>query len=281
MKSNTPSPWALPAIAASLALAACGGGREPPPAATAASPADRASAEMTWARAALERNPALEVLAADPATGVFTVRDRPSGEVRTVNVAELAAVPVAMLAKPSAEPPATVAVPAEAASVADGAVSAETPEAPAGAEPELNYTVERSGGQVRVSGPGVSIVSATGPAAATTAVESGPRTVDPIICDGERVMQINDRRVVVTGDAITAKNGCQLHLTNSRVTATGTGIVIRDATVHVTNSTIEGGTASFDAGAGARVFLQGATMKGPTRRDERAEVREQGNNQWQ
>jgi hypothetical protein len=185
-----------------------------------------------------------------------------------------------MLAARPAEPAATVEVPAEAAAVAGGAVSAETPGAPAGAEPELNYTVERSGGQVRVSGPGVSIVSATGPAATTAAAESGPRTVDPIICDGERVMQINDRRVVVTGDAITAKNGCQLHLTNSRVTATGTGIVIRDATVHVTNSTIEGGTASFDAGAGARVFLQGATMKGPTRRDERAQVHEQGNNQW-
>ncbi|HET9338369.1 MAG TPA: hypothetical protein VFQ55_05180, partial [Casimicrobiaceae bacterium] len=102
MKSNTLSPWALPAIAASLALSACGGGREPPPAATAANPAAGASAEMSWARAALERNPALEVLAADPATGVFTVRDRASGEVRTVNVAELAAAPVAMLATPSA-----------------------------------------------------------------------------------------------------------------------------------------------------------------------------------
>ena len=131
-----------------------------------------------------------------------------------------------------------------------------------------------------MSGPGVSIVSATGPAAASAAAETGPRTVDPIICEGERVMQLNDRRVDVTGDAITARGGCQLHITNSRITATGTGVVIRDATVHITNSTVEGGTASFDAGRGARVFLQGATMKGATRRGEGAEIHEQGNNQW-
>ena len=102
---------------------------------------------------------------------------------------------------------------------------------------------------MRVSGPGVSIVSAAVPAAASSAAEAGPRAVDPIICDGERVMQVNNRRVVVTGDAITARNGCQLHIINSRITGTETGVVIRDATVHITNSTIEGGTVSFDAGA--------------------------------
>jgi hypothetical protein len=268
---------ALLAAAAAISLAGCGGKREAPAAAPPAVAGDLASAraaappEMAWARAALERNPNLEVMAADPSTGVFTVRDRASGEIRTARVAELAAVPVALLAE---------AAPEEAVA-AEPAAQVSPEEAAAAAEPALNYTVERTGGQVRVSGPGVSIVSATGPAAATAAAETGPRTVDPIICDGERVMQVNDRRVVVTGDAITAKNGCQLHITNSRVTATGTAVVIRDATVHITNSTVEGGTASFDAGPGAKVFLQGATMKGTTRRDEDAEVHEQGNNQWQ
>ena len=46
--------------------------------------------------------------------------------------------------------------------------------------------------------------------------------------------------------------------------------------MHITNSEIEGARASFDAGPGAKVFLQGATLKGATRRDERAEVQEQG-----
>jgi len=259
---------ALLAAAVAISLGGCAEKREAP--GDLASARAAAAPEMAWARAALERNPNLEVMAADPAAGVFTVRDRASGEIRAAKVAELAAVPVAMLAE--AAPEETVA--------AEPAAPAAPAEEAAAAESGLNYTVERTGGQVRVSGPGVSIVSATGPAAAAPASESGPRTVDPIICDGERVMQVNDRRVVVTGDAITAKNGCQLHITNSRVTATGTAVVIRDATVHITNTTVEGGTASFDAGPGAKVFLQGATMKGPTRRDEDAEVHEQGNNQW-
>ncbi len=258
------------ALGAACALAGCG--QDPagpaPPGNTAAA-TTKAPAEMGWARAALDRNPALEVLATDTEAGVFTVRDRASGEVRTVKLAELAAVPVAMLA----------AVPEETDRIAEIPPPATEATTPGSEEPEFNYTVERAGGKVRVSGPGVSIVSAAGPAAATAKAESGPRRVDPIICDGERVLQLNDRRLDVTGDAITAENGCQLHITNSRIKATGTAVVIRNATVHVTNSTIEG-AASFDAGPGAKVFLQGATLKGATRRDESAEVHEQGNNQW-
>ena len=151
----------------------------------------------------------------------------------------------------------------------------------AAATPSLDYTVERSGDQVRVSGPGLSIVSAGTAAAATGKADAGPKTVDPIICEGPRMMQLNDRQISVDGDAITARGGCELHITNSRIVATGTGVVVRDATVHITNSEIEGARASFDAGPGAKVFLQGATLKGTTRRDERAEVQEQGGNRWQ
>jgi hypothetical protein len=162
-----------------------------------------------------------------------------------------------------------------AATVADeGAVDA-------AAAPSLDYTVERSGGQVRVSGPGLSIVSAGTAATPTGKADAGAKTVDPIICEGPRMMQVNDRQISVDGDAITARGGCELHITNSRIVATGTGVVVRDATVHITNSEIEGARASFDAGAGAKVFLQGATLKGVTRRDERAEVQEQGGNRWQ
>lgn len=255
----------LPAAAAILALAACQRAEGPTVAEAPAAPPG--GSELDWARSALERNPNVEVLATDRVAGVFTLRDRGNGAVSTVKLAELAATPVAAL---------------EAAEVPDAPLPepvAETDTTPA-EEPALDYTVERSGGQVRVSGPGVSIVSAAAPSAAAAAPETGPRAVDPIICDGERVMQVNNRRVVVTGDAITARNGCQLHIINSRVSGTETGVVIRDATVHITNSTVEGGTASFDAGSGARVFLQGATMKGPTRREGGAEVHEQGNNQW-
>jgi hypothetical protein len=145
---------------------------------------------------------------------------------------------------------------------------------------ELDYKVERSGDQVRVSGPGVSIVSAGSAAAATAARDTGRSTVDPIICDGPRVLQLNDRRIFVDGDAITARGGCELHITNSRIAASGRAVVIRDAVVHITNSEIEGAAASFDAGADAKVILQGATLKGAMRREEGAEVQELGGNQW-
>jgi hypothetical protein len=145
-------------------------------------------------------------------------------------------------------------------------------------EPALDYTVERSGGQVRVTGPGLSIVSAGTAAPAPEAPP--PRNVDPIICEGARMLRLNDRRISVDGDAVTARGGCELHITNSRISATGTGLVVRDATVIVTNSEISGGEASFDAGAGSKLILQGATLDGTTRRDERADVQELGGNRW-
>src|SRR6516225_8906948 len=58
--------------------------------------------EMSWARAALERNKALEVVAADQQTRTFTVRLKESGELRTVRadeiVASLASAPPAAVA---------------------------------------------------------------------------------------------------------------------------------------------------------------------------------------
>jgi hypothetical protein len=146
---------------------------------------------------------------------------------------------------------------------------------------ELAYEVERSGDQVRVSGPGISIVTAGSAAPAAPAREAARDTVDPIICDGPRVLQLNNRRIHVNGDAVTARGGCELHITNSRISASGTGVVVRDAVVHITNSEIEGAAGAFDAGADARVILQGATLKGASRRAEGAEVQELGGNQWQ
>jgi hypothetical protein len=228
----------------------------------AATPAAATPGEVAWARAAIERNPKFEVLAVDDEAGVFTLRDVESGDVQAVQLADLAAVPVASLA--SLPPPEAVAESAEAAPAAD----------------ELPYTVERSGGQVRVSGPGISIVSAGAPAAAGASRDAGRVTVDPIICEGPRVLQLNDRHIYVDGDAVTARGGCQLHITNSQIAASGTGVVIRDATVLITNSEIEGKASSFDAGEEAKVVLRGATLKGAMRRDEGAEIQEQGGNQW-
>ena len=263
------------AAALSMALGGCERSPEAPATAApvAAAPTAAATGEMEWARAALERNPNLEVLAVDAGAGVFTVRDRGSGEVQAVPLAELVATPRFAASEPA--PSASYPARAEDGTDPDADASA-TP----GAE-TLDYTVERSGGQVRVSGPGLSIVSAGAGAAPAAARDTSRITVDPIICEGERVMQINDRRIFVEGDAIVARGGCQLHITNSRIGASRTGVVVRDAVVHITNSEIEGRAGSFHAGEDAKVFLQGATLKGAMRRDEGAAVEELGPNQWQ
>jgi hypothetical protein len=139
-------------------LGACEGGRE--------SPAET-RAEMAWARAALERNPNIEVVATDSETGVFTVRDKISGDVRAVELDELAAAPIAQLsarsapASASGEPTAAGAGSGgeEAAMSGDDSMDQSVAQEVPITEP-LNYTIQRSGGQVKVSGPGVSIVSA-------------------------------------------------------------------------------------------------------------------------
>ena len=45
--------------------------------------------EMSWARAALERNGQIEVVASDAQTRTFTVRVKDTGEVRIVHVDQL------------------------------------------------------------------------------------------------------------------------------------------------------------------------------------------------
>lgn len=262
---------------AALLLAACMR-QSPPPAVEVAS--DSHSSELDWARAALQRNPTLEVVATDTDAGVFTVRLKDSGEVRTLELSDLAAVPVASLsapapaaapsselhaaAQPSAQPPAATPGPAE---------TAETIATP-------SYTIERTDGQVKVSGPGVSIVS-TGATTVTPARAASEQRQDPLICEGHRLLHLDNRNIDAHGDAIVARGGCELYITNSRIGASGTGVVVMDAIVHIANSTIEGRTASFEARETAKLYIRSSTLRGVARRAEGAVVQDQGGNRWQ
>lgn len=282
---NGTHPLAL-ACSTLLVLTACQKSEEPA--------AAQGVTELAWARAALERNPNIEVVATDSQSGVFTVRDKSSGDVSTVKLSDLAAAPVAQLsanaraaspAEPSApaaepEPATDLASPAEVEEQATAAASA-TGTAGASTPPvEPNYTIERSDAGVKVSGPGISIVS-TGRQGPTSAKgEAGQRTVDPIICEGRRMVHLDNRRIFVDGDAVTAREGCELHITNSRIVASGTGLVVQDATVHISNSYIEGTAGSFEAGVGAKMYMRDTTFSGITRRDSFAQITEQGGNQW-
>ena len=49
--------------------------------------------EIDWAKAALARNPAYEIVATDESTGVFTVRDTATGTVQTLRLEDLIAAP--------------------------------------------------------------------------------------------------------------------------------------------------------------------------------------------
>lgn len=257
-------------------------------------------AELTWARSALERNPRYEVLASDTQTKVFTVRDRSTGQVQTVNLNDLAAAPIAQLKSPSAlatpmpapeaataavppapaaapAVPATPAAPAQPAQVADNSPAAAAERAQAA---ESNYTIDRTGGTLRVSGPGVSIVSSGKGDASSPSNAAGVRATEPIICEGKRMLRLDDRKMYVEGDAIIARGGCELYITNSTIVATGTGLIVEDAIVHVANSHIEGQNGSFNATDRARMFVRTSTFEGVPRRAEFASVLDQGGNQY-
>jgi hypothetical protein len=304
MRFPSQHPWstirsAVLVSATVLAVAACdriadssSAAKNPPAdASQAANSAAAVPNELAWARAALQRNPHLELVATDPQSGVFTVRIKRTGETQIVKLSEIVAGPVAqMTAAPSAEPSADSAVArtareSNAAAALLDSAPAEPPRsattgstATSGSETK-GYTIERSDGQTRVSGPGVSIVS-SGMASATPAGNAGQRSVDPMICEGHRMLHFDSRSIYVDGDAIVARGGCELYITNSRIVAAGTGVVVRDAIVHISNSTIEGSTASFDASDEARMYLRASTFQGLPRRGEKAVVQDQGGNQW-
>ncbi|HEU4600821.1 MAG TPA: hypothetical protein VFS24_02580 [Steroidobacteraceae bacterium] len=242
--------------------------------ATAASAADAtAGQQLTWARQALQRNPQLELLATDERKQVFTVRDKTTGEVFVVALNQLAAIPVNQLASGNVSEERPRGDSSDEATPASA--NASTPSGDA-AKP---YTIDRSGGQIRVTGPGISVVS-SGPNSATADQSARNRASDPIICEGRRMMQLDSRDIYVDGNAITVRGGCELFITNSHIVATGTGVVVNDGIVHISNSYVEGAQGSFEAGDRAKVIVRGSTFRGLSKRDELAMVQDQGGNRW-
>jgi len=251
------------------------------------------NAELEWARAALQRNPNLELVATDEQSGMFTLRDRHSGEVHAVALRDLAAAPLSQLVQPAQpapvaavsapvpavasapeQPAAPAATAAEAAPPAESAMS-QTPVA----SNEKGYTIERTDGRLKISGPGISVVSAGTTAAGGQTSATAPAS-EPIICEGQRMLHLDNRQMHVDGDAITVRGGCELYITNSNIVASGVGIIVHDGIVHIDNSYVEGASGSFAADSQAKVFVRGSTFQGLSRRDQLAMVQDQGGNQW-
>ena len=307
-RSNTRG-LALAALAAAvLALAGCaklagGGGND----------------EMNWARAALARNPHIDIVAVDPDARTFTVRIKGTDELRVVPLEEIVAGPMIGTAGPAAgsasagpaaapTPPAAqpAGVPATApatpastpapdrsagpTSVASGSPSDEAAAAPAGDAPgdaKGGPPGDAKGGRVLAAGPGYSIKasntpgvvtkSAAGPELAAGALE---RRHEPIICQGARLLHIDNRNLQFDGDAVSAEDGCELHITNSRITAKGIGVLARAANVHIKNSEIEGDSGAIDASDGAQVYAESSTFKGLSRHLDSSAFHDLGGNAW-
>ncbi len=302
------------------------------------------SDEMSWARAALERNDRVEIVAVDPATNTFTVRIKETGDLRTVRADQVIAgppgAPVSRSGTPAgaaAMPPATAGVEASATSdssqtgspgaSAPAAATATTPAVSASANNTMSPSKQASapdqdvaatsaprtgfrgdpaprsevpnpnsdvasitpGGRVLESGPGYAIKAASksAPVAARAERERSSTTSsvierrhDPIICQGDRLLQIDNRNLEFDGDAVAAEDGCEIHITNSHITAKGVGVSARHANVHIDNSQIEGDSASIDASEGAQVYASSSTFKGISRRLDNSSFHDLGGNVW-
>ena len=141
------------------------------------------------------------------------------------------------------------------------------------------------GYSIRDAGPGTpSAASGQAPSAAAAA-DSPVRNVaveqhhDPIICQGGRLLRIDGKNLEFDGDAVSAENGCDLQITNSRIAAKGTAVAAHNASVRIENSVIDGATgAAIVATDHAQVYAQQSTFKGVIRREDTAAFHDLGGN---
>jgi hypothetical protein len=266
---------------------------------------------MGWAKAALARNDKIEIVAVDPQSRTFTVRMKDTGELRVVKADEVigttgATGTAAAAAAVARAPSATAAAPPDTATAANAAAA---PAAPTGVSPTAGEAQTGAsqaplasasalaprganaapGGQVLESGPGYSIeagaravIPMSGSRIRDAGVTSAPleRRHEPIVCQGSRMLHIDNRNLEFEGDAVSAENGCELYITNSHITATGTGITASNANVHIDNSLIEGDAASLDAEDGGQIYAESSRFRGMSRQLDTAAVHDLGGNVW-
>ena len=269
------------ACLAVLALAAC---------------AQQGQDEMSWARAALARNDRIEVVSADQQSRTFTVRVKDTGELRMMRADELIAGPALPAKAPTVAAAADTAAPAATAPVsadngplvsAGEAAAPEDTSAQSSRPAATAQAASAGGGRVLKEGPGYTIKAATAAPAAggrvrDSAVTSAAveRRHEPIVCQGSRLLHIDNRNLEFDGDAVSAQDGCEIHITNSHISATGVGVTARHANVHIDNSLIEGDAASIDASDGAQVYAASSRFRGLSRRADTAAFHDLGGNIW-
>lgn len=204
------------------------------------------------------------------------------------SVPEAAPPPVAP--RPASGPPAGTSQPTGGSSVAasgEPASSDDDGQPGEGAKgPHAESAANAKAGSVLASGPGYSI-KASGPkggpsrASPVTAARGAPeRLHEPIICQGARLLHIDNRNLEFDGDAISAEDGCEIHITNTHISAKGVGVLARAANVHIKNSEIDGESGAVDASDGAQIYAESSRFKGLTRRLESSAFHDLGGNIW-
>jgi hypothetical protein len=252
--------------------------------------------DMSWAQSALERNDRLQVVAVDRQARAFTVRLKDTGELRMVQADEVVGAPPT--AAPAVAAANTIArelptpSPAPAPTPTRPEIAAASASEPAAeVEPKIAATAApvSSGAGVISAGPGYSIKSARTDtsrsnafappegAASALAVE---RRDEPIVCQGARFLRIDSRNLEFAGDAISAEDGCEMHITNSRIAAKGVGVSARAANVHIENSSIEGQSGSILASEGAQVYAEASKFRGLSRGLTPETLHDLGGNVW-
>ena len=251
--------------------------------------------DMSWAQHALERNSAVQILSVDRQARSFTVRLKDTGELRIVQADEIVG------SMPTPEAPATAAPAANAApekaanpAPASDSAAGSTPQSPGATEPQgaAATAAPVTGAGVIASGPGYSIraarndTSANARASGFAPADTFARGVaierrdEPIICQGARFLRIDGRNLEFEGDAISAEDGCEIHITNSRIAAKGVGVSARAANVHIDNSSIEGQSGSILASDGAQVYAQSSRFRGLSRGLTPETLHDLGGNVW-
>jgi hypothetical protein len=274
--------------------------------------------EIDWAKSALARNPAYEIVATDETAGVFTVKDTANGTVTALRLEDLIATPAPARTAPAAPvaQPAPAGSPDAPADTQPAAAPEQAPDANQTTETEQVAATPAASGTPLAEGPGYSISradpkAAANPVASAEALE-GPgyritrearsenpashasardaeavaagsvvRRTDPIICQGARLMRIDGETLDFAGDALIAEEGCDLYISNARIRAGGVGLIARQARVHIVNSTIDGSAGSYEASQGAELYVSRSTFTGIGRRFDTAKMNDLGGNDYQ
>ena len=257
--------------------------------------------EIDWARAALARNPSMEIISTDEMAGVFVVRDTTNGSTYKLKLEDLVAgPPPAKAAAQSVAPAAPAAPAAEPAATPDEEAASQTTQTVASAQPGTGKSLAEGPGYSiskgepvtpppTLEGPGYTITRDEPRAASTqqstpnaeAIASNAEKRTDPIICQGDRLMRIDGETIDFEGDAVIAEKGCDLYISNARIRAGGVGIIARQARVHIVNSTIGGSRGSYEASEGAELYVARTTFTGIGRRFDTAQMNDLGGNEYQ